>query len=96
MRLEVENKWKKKPFYFFWPLTHQESSSYLFLRSDNIKKLFAVPQRLLHVHLFFSDFLFNFANVATSTAYKMKDSVKETVEKQVGGVLVPFLGKINT
>lgn len=27
-------------------------------------------------------FLFNFASVATNTAYKMKDTVKETVEKQ--------------
>lgn len=28
------------------------------------------------------NFLFNFANVATSTAFKVKDTVKETVEKQ--------------
>ena len=33
--------------------------------------------------LCFSGFLFNFASVATNTAYKMKDTVKETVEKQV-------------
>ena len=46
--------------------------------------IFAVA--LLHVHFVFSDFLFNFANVATNTAYKVKDSVKETVEKQVCGV----------
>lgn len=38
----------------------------------------------------FSDFLFSCASVATSTAYKVKDSVKETVEKQVC-VMSPLL-----
>lgn len=35
------------------------------------------------------NFLFSFASVATSTAYKVKDSVKETVEKQ------PIIGDFN-
>ena len=38
---------------------------------------------ILLLYNLFSDFLFSFASVATSTAYKVKDSVKETVEKQV-------------
>ena len=38
---------------------------------------------ILLLYNLFSDLLFSFASVATSTAYKVKDSVKETVEKQV-------------
>ena len=60
-----------------------------------LNSTFIFTVALLHVHFVFSDFLFNFANVATNTAYKVKDSVKETVEKQVCGVSfnLTFSGK---
>ena len=49
-----------------------------------VKVLLQVKRKeLLFSFNLFSDFLYSFASVATSTAYKVKDSVKETVEKQV-------------